>query len=105
MHMSMLDFILVSVVMVVSSTNVLVVYDNDQYNKTGELAASIADGAAGAGATVRLLDVQGANYDRDVKWADAIILGSGVYNGNAAPALLAFLNSFDFMDDLSSKVR
>jgi len=33
-----------------------------------------------------------------------VILGSGVFNGNAAPELLEFINSFDFMDDLSMKV-
>ena len=45
-----------------------------------------------------------ANYKRDVLWADGVILGSGVYNGNASPDLLSFINSFDFMDDLSGKV-
>merc|ERR1712070_1290310 len=51
------------------------------------------------------MEVQQANYKRDVfEWADAVVLGSGVYNGNPSPSMLSFINSFDFMDDLSSMV-
>ena len=43
--------------------------------------------------------MESANYARDVsQWADAVALGSGVYNGNAAPALLSFVNSWDVDD-------
>lgn len=85
--------------------NVLVLYVNDQLNSTGQLAWAVARGAAAAGANVTCEEVQYANYKRDVaEWADAVLLGSGVYNQNPAPQMLQFINSFDFMDDLSHKV-
>ena len=85
-----------------SVTNVLIVYGADAHNHTGILAGAIADGAASVpGAAVRATEVLAANYKRDVfEWADAIILGSSVFNGNADPRMLEFINSFDFMDDL-----
>jgi multimeric flavodoxin WrbA len=88
-----------------SGVNVLVVYADDQYEQIGHVADAVASGASSVSANVRCLQVQGANYKRDVlEWADAVILGSGVYNGNAYPTLLEFINSFDFLDDLSGKV-
>eukprot|EP00658_Telonema_sp_P-2_P052038 TRINITY_DN4017_c0_g2_i1.p1 TRINITY_DN4017_c0_g2~~TRINITY_DN4017_c0_g2_i1.p1 ORF type:complete len:366 (+),score=42.36 TRINITY_DN4017_c0_g2_i1:51-1148(+) len=54
---------------------------------------------------VRLLEVDQANYERDVvQWADGIALGSPVYNGNPSPRILEFVNSFDFQDDLTRMV-
>ena len=89
----------------VNKTNVLIVYYNDPGDKTRTVAKSIASGAEKTGASVQTLEVSQANYKRDVaNWADALILGSGVYNGNAHPDILSFINSFDFMDDLSNKV-
>jgi len=83
--------------------NVLIVYDPDEYGQVQQLANAVRDGAAVV-ATVRLLQVSDANYERDVvHWADAVILGSGVYNGNAAPTLLEFINSFDFQVSLVNK--
>lgn len=85
--------------------NVLVVYATDPAGQMKQLATAVADGAETTGANIRLLDVVQANYKRDVyEWADAIILGSGVYNGNAAPSLLTFVNSFDFEDRFLNKV-
>ena len=50
-------------------------------------------------AAFAVLPVESANYARDVsQWADAVALGSGVYNGNAAPAILSFVNSWDVDD-------
>ena len=55
--------------------------------------------ADAVGCVSRVLPVESANYARDVsQWADAVALGSGVYNGNAAPALLSFVNSWDVDD-------
>ena len=83
-----------------AAQNVLVVYAQDPYGQTQQLAESIGAGAAGA--QVKILPVESVNYKRDVaEWADALFLGSGVYNGNAKPELLEFINSFDFEDDLS----
>jgi len=87
------------------STNVLIVYAPDPAGQVKQLATAVADGAASASANVKLLMVQQANYERDVfQWADAVVLGSGVYNGNAAPEILEFINSFDFENILTSKV-
>merc|ERR1711920_1068758 len=42
---------------------------------------------------------------RDVfGWADGVVIGSGVFDSNPAPRILEFINSFDFMDSLSTKV-
>ena len=87
-----------------SGPNVLVVYFNDDHNATGQVASCIAEGAVLANANVRLYEAIEANFDRDVVWADAIILGSGVYNGNPAPELLSFLNSFDIETNISRKI-
>eukprot|EP00729_Bicosta_minor_P010599 gene10599-27015_t len=87
------------------SVNVLILYANDQKNSTGQLAWAVANGAIVSGANVRCEEIAYGNYERDVaQWADAVILGSGVYNGNADPRVLTFINTFDFMDDLSDKV-
>jgi NAD(P)H dehydrogenase (quinone) len=86
-------------------THVLVVYANDMYDQIKQLAGAIGDGASSVGASVRVLAVSEANYKRDVfEWADAVVVGSGVFNGNAAPIILEFINSFDFEDNLSMKV-
>lgn len=85
--------------------NVLVVYASDPPGQMKQLATAVAEGAQSTGANIRLLDVVQANYKRDVyEWADAIILGSGVYNGNAAPSVLTFVNGFDFQDRFLNKV-
>lgn len=88
-----------------SPVNVLVVYSSDQFDQNKAVAERIAAGASASGATVKTLEVAAANYKRDVfEFADAVIIGSGVYNGNTDPQILSFINTFDFMDDLSSKV-
>lgn len=44
---------------------------------------------------MRCEEIAYGNYERDVaQWADAVILGSGVYNGNADPRVLTFINTF-----------
>lgn len=87
------------------SPRVLVVYAATMYDPIKKVADNIGTGATSVGAEVKILEVGSANYKRDVsEWADAIVLGSGVYNGNPDPRLLSFINSFDFMDDLSTKV-
>lgn len=87
--------------------NVLIVYYNGANDDTDLLAQAIEEGATAANATVKSIEVAAANYERDVRdWADAVVLGSGVYNGNAGPEMLAFINTFNFMDTdiLSDKV-
>ena len=84
-----------------AAVNLLVVYDHDAADHTKSLAEALAVGctADAVGCVSRVLPVESANYARDVsQWADAVALGSGVYNGNAAPALLSFVNSWDVDD-------
>jgi len=82
-----------------------VLYVNDPYDQVKTMAASVAQGATTAGAEVRVMQVAQANYKRDVfTWADGIALGSFVDNGSPEPSMLSFIDSFDFEDDLSSKV-
>jgi NAD(P)H dehydrogenase (quinone) len=84
---------------------VLVVYASDQYNLIKLLADAIGEGAESEGAEVKVSDVLSVNYKRDVfGWADGVVLGSGVFNANPAPRVIEFINSFDFMDSLSTKV-
>ena len=104
--------------MPVQKANVLVVYADDQYDQNkgsfcatsicitcldsksivAAVATQIGKGAAAEGCNVKTLEVSAANYKRDVwEFADAVIIGSGVYNGNAHPTVLEFINSFDFM--------
>jgi len=86
-----------------SKINVLVVYAADSEDAIRLLADAVAEGAASEGANTKTLEVSSANYKRDVhEWADAIVVGSGVFNGNPAPRMLSFLNSFDFQDHLNN---
>jgi NAD(P)H dehydrogenase (quinone) len=88
-----------------AAVNVLVIYAENSWVQLPQLAAAVVNGARSVGATARCVTVEEANYKRDVyEWADAIVLGSGVYNGNPAPAILEFINSFDISDTFSSKV-
>ena len=91
-----------------SKPNVLVVYARDLFGQTKDLAAAIAEGAALVTPTnnIRVRVDTNATYAVDVKgWgADAVILGSGVYDGNAAPSMFEFINTFDFTADLSKVV-
>merc|ERR1719159_2383623 len=81
------------------STNILIVYSNDAQNATGRLAWALRDGAAAAGhgpaapTRLRTLEVEYANYKRDVvDWgASAVVLGSGTYNGNADSKMIEFV--------------
>lgn len=89
------------------AANVLVVYADDprDLHSTEQLAVSVQKGATDAGATaVRCIKVEDASFATDVLWADAIVVGSGDFNGNANPAALAFINTWDFTHDFSNKV-
>jgi NAD(P)H dehydrogenase (quinone) len=75
--------------------NVLVTY----FSRTGHtkaMAEAVAKGARSVpGAHVRLLTID-ATAAEDLLWADAIILGSPVYNANAAPPVLESLLKWPF---------
>jgi len=87
------------------SAKVLVVYASDEDGQIKMLADAIGEGAKSEGAEARVVEVSSANYKRDVsEWADGVVIGSGVFNGNPSPRVLEFINSFDFMDHLGTKV-
>ena len=77
------------------STKVLIVYYSQQ-GHTEKMAKAVERGAKTVEfARVRLLSVQDAKNE-DVLWADAIILGSPVYNANVAPPVQTFINRWPF---------
>lgn len=77
------------------SSNILIAYYSDSGN-TEALAQSIAKGAQQvAGVEVLILSVDQVKSSQ-VLSADAIILGSPVYNANIAPAVQEFINSWPF---------
>ena len=56
-----------------------------------QLAEAIAAGARRDGVNVRLQRIADTSVERDVlAWADAIVIGSPVYYGNAAAAMQAW---------------
>ena len=78
---------------VAANVNVAIVYHSVSHH-TAALAAAIAQGCEAAGATVRLLSVDEAQYERDVlQWADALILGSPTHYGNPSAAMLTWVES------------
>lgn len=78
-----------------AAKKVLVVYFSLTGN-TKQMAEVVAEGAASVkGVEVKLLSVKEAKA-ADALQADAIILGTPVYNANAAPALLKYIQSWPF---------
>lgn len=85
--------------------NVLIVYAPDASGQLKQMASAVEVGAKSAGANTRLMLAFYANYKHDVyEWADAVIMGSAVKNGQPDVSLLQFVNSFDSKDDFSAKV-
>jgi NAD(P)H dehydrogenase (quinone) len=85
-------------------TRVLVVY----YSKDGHteaMARAVGEGASQVPETrVRVLSVKQAS-NQDVLWADAIVVGSPVYNANVAPPVQSFINRWPFRGEpLKNKV-
>ena len=63
---------------------------------TQAMAEAVAKGASSVdGVEVKIISVSKAKAD-DVLEAQAIILGSPVYNGNIAPEMLQFINTWPF---------
>jgi len=76
-------------------SRVLIAYFSST-GKTSVMAEAVAEGArAVGGVTVVLRTVQQATLD-DVLTADAIIIGSPVYNANVAPEVQDFINRWPF---------
>ncbi len=77
------------------AVTILVAYHSVQ-GHTRAMAEAVAAGARSvAGVEVRLETVQEADTE-DLLWADAIAVGSPVYNANVAPEVQAFINRWPF---------
>ncbi|MGH7451956.1 MAG: flavodoxin family protein [bacterium] len=77
------------------SANVLIVYYSAQ-GHTQTMAEAVAKGARSVSdVNVKLLPVAEATT-KDVLAADAIVVGSPVYNANVAPEVQKFINSWPF---------
>ena len=77
--------------------SVLIAYYSPS-GSTKAMAESIAEGAKTvAGVQVRILPIDQVS-PADLLEAGAIVVGSPVYNGNVAPAVQEFINSWPFAD-------
>jgi len=77
------------------TTRVLIVYYSQQ-GRTRAMAEAVAEGARSVSSTeVKLLKVSQAR-NSDILEADAIIVGSPVYNANVAPPVQSFINRWPF---------
>ena len=93
----LLSFLLCSALFSQTQTIVLVAYYSEQ-GHTKALAEAVAVGARSeSGVTVVLKSVTEATTT-DVLSADAIIVGSPVFNAAVAPAVQQFINSWPFKD-------
>jgi len=80
------------------TTKILIVYYSQQ-GHTEKMAQAVEKGAKAVALTsVRLRSVQEAK-NTDVLWADAIIVGSPVYNANVAPSIQSFINRWPFQGE------
>jgi len=71
--------------------NVAIVY-HSVTNHTESLAKAIGSGCSSVGASVKILRVEDASYEKDVlEWADALIIGSPTHYGNPSAGLLAWV--------------
>lgn len=86
------------------SSRILIVFYSQQ-GHTEEMAYAVEKGASSVEKIiVRVLRVEDAK-NTDVLWADAIILGSPVYNANVAPPILSFINNWPFQGEpLKNKI-
>ncbi|OQR98257.1 hypothetical protein ACHHYP_08916 [Achlya hypogyna] len=85
----------------VNETRVLVVHAGDAWLE--RFGQEVARGANSVTSAVKVLHPDAATID-DVLWADALLLGSNVYNANVDPVLMAWMNQWPMAHDLSSKV-
>ena len=81
----------------VSQVNVLIVYDS-QTGNTGLMAKAVADGAESVEGVEVLKQKTSETTDDDLMRANAIIVGSPVYNANVTPEVSRFIASWPFED-------
>ena len=96
----MKSFLLILVILFTASTshaqtNVLVVYHSETGN-TERLAEAVAGGAAQVEGVDVVLKTSNKTNEQDLLNADAIIVGSPVYNANVSPEISRFIASWPF---------
>ena len=96
----MKSFLLILVILFKASTshaqtNVLVVYHSETGN-TERLAEAVAGGAAQVEGVDVVLKTSNQTVEQDLLNADAIIVGSPVYNANVSPEISRFIASWPF---------
>ncbi|EQC35000.1 hypothetical protein SDRG_07242 [Saprolegnia diclina VS20] len=84
-----------------NGTRVLIVHAGDDW--LAQFGQEVARGAASVTTAIKVLHPVNASIS-DVLWADAVILGSNVYNANVDPELMAWINTWPATHDLSAKV-
>lgn len=91
------SFLFLSHTQLAPKANVLIVYYSAQ-GHTQVLAEAVAKGARSVGRVNVILKTVSEATMPDVLAADAIIVGSPVYNANVAPEVQKFINSWPFED-------
>jgi NAD(P)H dehydrogenase (quinone) len=87
--------LLFTAVTTTAQTRVLIVYHSETGN-TEQMARAVADGGKTAeGVKIDLKPIS-ETEERDLLHADAIIVGSPVYNANVSPDISAFIASWPF---------
>jgi NAD(P)H dehydrogenase (quinone) len=95
MRILITSFLLIFITQSVMAQQVLVVYHSETGN-TERMAQSVAEGARSVeGVEVELLSVDEVSTDQLIE-ADAIIVGSPVYNANVTPEISTFFASWPF---------
>jgi len=97
MRLLIISFLLIFTAQSAMAQKVLIVFHSDTGN-TEQMAQSVAEGARSVeGVEVVLLSVDDVTADQLIE-ADAIILGSPVYNANVTPEISKFIASWPFED-------
>jgi NAD(P)H dehydrogenase (quinone) len=87
-----------------AQTNVLIVYHSES-GHTAALAAAVEDGARSVGGTNTVIKSTHETTNKDLLWADAIIVGSPVHNANVTPEISRFIASWPFENEpLKNKI-
>ena len=97
MRLLIISFLLIFTAQSAMAQKVLIVFHSETGN-TEQMAQSVAEGARSVeGVEVVLLSVDDVTADQLIE-AEAIILGSPVYNANVTPEISKFIASWPFED-------
>jgi NAD(P)H dehydrogenase (quinone) len=97
-------FVIIYIPGICFGQNVLITYYSES-GHTALMAKAVADGVQKVPSVeFRLLTIEETSND-DLRWADAIIVGSPVHSGNIAAAVQEFIRSWPFQEgDLKDKI-